>query len=79
MVNGDAIQRSVKATDFLTGIQIVSSVAREAEEMDHHPDIDIRWRTVLFVLSTHSAGGITQLDVELAHRIDGIVTPENTG
>jgi 4a-hydroxytetrahydrobiopterin dehydratase len=44
-------------------------VALEAEEMDHHPDIDIRWRTVTFVVSTHSEGGVTQLDVELAHRI----------
>jgi 4a-hydroxytetrahydrobiopterin dehydratase len=41
--------------------------------MDHHPDIDIRWRSLTFVLSTHSAGGITQYDIELAHRIDAIV------
>ena len=40
-----------------------------AETMDHHPDIDIRWRTVSFALSTHSAGGLTQLDIELAHQI----------
>jgi 4a-hydroxytetrahydrobiopterin dehydratase len=38
--------------------------------MDHHPDIDIRWRTLHLTLSTHSAGGVTQLDIELAHRID---------
>jgi len=44
-------------------------VAIEAEEMNHHPDMDIRWRTVTFTLSTHSAGGVTQLDIELAHRI----------
>ena len=37
--------------------------------MDHHPDIDIRWRTVSFFLVTHSEGGVTQLDIELAHRI----------
>ena len=40
--------------------------------MDHHPDLDIRWRTVHVVLSTHDAGGVTQLDIEQAHRIDGI-------
>ena len=45
-----------------------------AEELDHHPDIDIRWRTLLFGLSTHSAGGVTQLDIELAHRIDAAAT-----
>ena len=44
-------------------------VGDEAEQMDHHPDVDLRWRTVTFTLSTHSAGGVTQLDVELAHRV----------
>ncbi len=47
-------------------------VAEIAEEMNHHPDMDIRWRTVTFSLSTHSAVGVTQLDVELAHRIDAV-------
>ena len=47
-------------------------VAEIAEEMNHHPDMDIRWRTVTFSLATHSVGGVTQLDVELAHRIDGV-------
>jgi 4a-hydroxytetrahydrobiopterin dehydratase len=40
--------------------------------MDHHPDIDIRWRRVTFTLSTHSAGGVTALDTALAERITGI-------
>jgi 4a-hydroxytetrahydrobiopterin dehydratase len=44
-----------------------------AEAADHHPDIDIRWRTVTFVLSTHSQGGITQNDLALAREIDEIV------
>ena len=43
-----------------------------AEEMDHHPDLDIRWRAVHVGLSTHDAGGVTQLDIEQAHRIDEI-------
>jgi 4a-hydroxytetrahydrobiopterin dehydratase len=63
------ISRTLKAPDFLTGIRIVSDVAEAAEQMDHHPDIDIRWRTLVFGLATHSAGGVTQLDVELAARI----------
>ena len=63
------LRRSVTAPDFLTGVALVQDVATVAESMDHHPDIDIRWRTVTFVLSTHSAGGVTQLDVELAHHI----------
>ena len=50
-------------------MQLVTDVAEVAEEMDHHPDIDIRWRTVSFFLVTHSAGGVSQLDIEFAHRI----------
>ena len=64
-----AIQREFLAPDFPTGIQLVVQAAQEAEELDHHPDIDIRWVRVLFVLSTHSAGGVTDLDISLARRI----------
>jgi 4a-hydroxytetrahydrobiopterin dehydratase len=71
---GQAISRTFQAPDFLAGVQMVVEVAQAAEEMDHHPDIDIRWRTLHLTLSTHSAGGVTQLDVELAHRIDAAAT-----
>ena len=71
---GDSIRGSYEAPDFPTGIRLVDEVAVEAEDMDHHPDIDIRWRTVEFVLSTHSEGGLTQLDIELAHRISQAAT-----
>jgi 4a-hydroxytetrahydrobiopterin dehydratase len=64
-----ALRRTVSAPDFPTAVRLVGAVAEVAEELDHHPDIDIRWRTLTFVLSTHSAGGVTQNDVELAHRI----------
>ena len=66
---GNEIRASYEAPDFPTAIRLVDEVAVEAEDMQHHPDIDIRWRTVTFALSTHSAGGLTQLDVELAHRV----------
>jgi 4a-hydroxytetrahydrobiopterin dehydratase len=66
---GDQIVASFEAPDFPAAIRVVDEVAGEAEGMGHHPDIDIRWRTVHFTLSTHSEGGLTQLDVELAHRI----------
>ncbi|NYG06273.1 4a-hydroxytetrahydrobiopterin dehydratase [Phycicoccus badiiscoriae] len=66
---GGEISASYQAPDFPTAVRLVDEVALEAEDMDHHPDIDIRWRTVKFVLSTHSEGGLTQLDVELAHRV----------
>jgi 4a-hydroxytetrahydrobiopterin dehydratase len=68
-----AIARSVEAPSFLEGIALVSAVAEVAEELDHHPDIDIRWRTVTFTLATHSAGGVTAKDLELAARIDRLL------
>ncbi|WP_037571560.1 4a-hydroxytetrahydrobiopterin dehydratase [Phaeacidiphilus oryzae] len=70
--SGDALQRTVQAADFPTAIRVVDDVAEAAEAADHHPDIDIRWRTLHFTLSTHSAGGITGKDVRLAARIDEI-------
>jgi 4a-hydroxytetrahydrobiopterin dehydratase len=68
-----ALRRSIKFPAFLDGIDAVRRVAERAEEKDHHPDIDIRWRTVTFALVTHSAGGITEKDVQMAREIDGIV------
>jgi len=71
--DGDSIRRVVEAASFPAAIDLVVAVGRLAEEADHHPDIDIRWRTVTFVLSTHSAGGLTEQDVALARAIDGLV------
>jgi 4a-hydroxytetrahydrobiopterin dehydratase len=68
--DGNGISRTVQAADFLAGIDLVTEVARIAEDMNHHPDIDIRWRKVTFGLVTHSAGGVTPLDIDLAKRID---------
>ena len=68
-----ALRRSVKFPAFLAGIEAVRRVAERAEEKDHHPDIDIRWRTVTFALVTHSEGGITEKDVAMAHDIDAII------
>lgn len=67
---GDAIARSVEASSFMDGIRLVSAVAEVAEDLNHHPDIDIRWTTVTFTLSTHSEGGLTQNDMRLAGDIN---------
>ncbi|TDO09054.1 4a-hydroxytetrahydrobiopterin dehydratase [Mycobacterium sp. BK086] len=67
------LRRSVKFPTFLDGIDAVRRVAEHAEDKDHHPDIDIRWRTVTFTLVTHSEGGITDKDVRMASDISGIV------
>lgn len=71
--DGDSLRRTVEAPDFPTAIAIVDDVAVEAEKANHHPDIDIRWRTLHFTLSTHSEGGLTALDTDLARRIDAAV------
>ncbi|WP_407689673.1 4a-hydroxytetrahydrobiopterin dehydratase [Mycobacterium sp. HUMS_1102779] len=68
-----ALRRSIKFPAFLDGIDAVRRVAEHAERKDHHPDIDIRWRTVTFALVTHSEGGITQNDLAMARDINGIV------
>ena len=67
---GDSITRSVTADSFMDGIRLVQQVAEVAEDLDHHPDIDIRWTTVTFTLSTHSEGGLTGRDLRLAGDID---------
>ena len=66
----DGIERTVAAESFPAAIELVRKVAEVAEEMNHHPDIDIRWRNVRFALSTHDAGGVTALDLEQAERIN---------
>lgn len=68
-----ALRRSVKFPAFLDGIDAVRRVGEKAEDKDHHPDIDIRWRTVTFALVTHSEGGITDKDVDMAREINAIV------
>jgi 4a-hydroxytetrahydrobiopterin dehydratase len=68
-----ALRRSVEFPSFLAGIDAVRRVGEHAEDEDHHPDIDIRWRTVTFALVTHSEGGITEKDVAMARDINRIV------
>jgi 4a-hydroxytetrahydrobiopterin dehydratase len=70
---GDALTRTVKAPTFLDGVTLVQRVAEAAEAMNHHPDIDIRYTSLTFTLSTHSEGGLTTNDLDLARRIDELV------
>ncbi len=64
------IQRKFKFQNFLESMKFVNQVAELAEKIDHHPDILIQWNRVTLTLSTHSAGGLTVLDFELAKRMD---------
>jgi 4a-hydroxytetrahydrobiopterin dehydratase len=59
---------------FADALAYVNAVGELAEQMDHHPDIDIRWNRVTLRLTTHSAGGITEADLELGRRIDALPT-----
>jgi len=72
----EGIERAVEAPNFLDGIRLVDAVAEAAERADHHPDIDIRWRTVTFRLSTHSKGGVTDKDITLAREINKLAGDE---
>jgi 4a-hydroxytetrahydrobiopterin dehydratase len=69
---GDAIARTFRLRDFIRAIDFVNAVAEMAEEVNHHPDIDIRYNKVTITLTTHSAGGLTRNDIELAAGIDDI-------
>ncbi|OZM83780.1 4a-hydroxytetrahydrobiopterin dehydratase [Pseudonocardia sp. MH-G8] len=71
--DGDSLVRTAELPSFPAAIAVVDRVAAIAEERDHHPDIDIRWRSLTFRCSTHSEGGITELDVALAEAISAEV------
>lgn len=71
--DGQALVRTVELASFPKAIEVVDRVAEVAEQADHHPDIDIRWRTLTFRCSTHSAGGITAADLTLASKINDII------
>jgi 4a-hydroxytetrahydrobiopterin dehydratase len=68
--HGDEISRTIELPTFPDAIEFVRRVGEAAEQANHHPDIDIRWRKVTLVLSTHSEGGLTAADVSLARQID---------
>ena len=70
--DGAALQRSIEFADFGTAVSFVSQLAPFVEELDHHPDLRLNWRWVEIVLTTHSAGGVTELDLRLAEIIDEV-------
>lgn len=72
------IKREIVAADFVSAIGFVNSVAIISESMDHHPNIEIYgWNKVRISVSTHDAGGLTELDFKLAHKIDSIKLNSN--
>ncbi|MEA2422488.1 MAG: 4a-hydroxytetrahydrobiopterin dehydratase [Thermoleophilaceae bacterium] len=70
--DGDSIKRDFKFDDFQGSVDFVNRITPPAEEMNHHPDIAISWNKVELTLSTHSEGGLTESDFELAGKIDSL-------
>ena len=67
------LHRTVQLASFRAAVARIVAIADVAEEMDHHPDVDLRWRTLHLTLVSHSEGGVSALDLELARRIDELL------
>lgn len=72
-LEGKKITRTIEFDGFAEAVDFVNDVAEIAEDEGHHPDIDIRDNKVILSLTTHDAGGITELDIEVASRLDNLV------
>ncbi len=70
---GKAITRSIEFEDFNEAIDFVNDLAEIADKAQHHPDILICYNKVTLTLTTHDAGGVTELDIEMAQRVDNLV------
>jgi 4a-hydroxytetrahydrobiopterin dehydratase len=76
---GNAIVKTSVHQDFAAALAWVNRVGDLAEARNHHPDIAISWNKVTLTLSTHSAGGLTQADLDLAAQIDGLDKAQPAG
>ena len=70
--SGEAISKRFELQDFKGSVDFVNRLTPEAEDMNHHPDLDISWNKVTVTVTTHSEGGLTDNDFELAKRIDSV-------
>ncbi len=77
----ESLSRSIEFADFGTAVEFVNRIAPRCEELDHHPDLALRWRWVDIELATHSAGGVTDLDLTLAEIVDevAVALPQASG
>ncbi|HVY69210.1 MAG TPA: 4a-hydroxytetrahydrobiopterin dehydratase [Verrucomicrobiae bacterium] len=71
---GKTIVRNFEFKDFAGSMRFVNAVAKVAEKMEHHPDIEIHWNQVVLSLTTHDQGGLTTSDFALAQKIDPLAT-----
>jgi 4a-hydroxytetrahydrobiopterin dehydratase len=70
--DGEAIAKEFDRGDFVGSVRFVESIVNPAEAMNHHPDLKIGWNKVTVTISTHSEGGLTANDFELAAKIDSL-------
>jgi 4a-hydroxytetrahydrobiopterin dehydratase len=69
---GDAISKTFERGDFVGSVKFVDAIVGPAEEMEHHPDLEISWDKVKVSITTHAKGGLTESDFELAEKIDAL-------
>jgi 4a-hydroxytetrahydrobiopterin dehydratase len=69
---GDAIKKVFKLDGFKGSVDLINRLTPLAEEMNHHPDLEVSWNKVTVSISTHSVGGLTENDFELAGKIDSV-------
>lgn len=71
-LDGNSIARTFEFGNFVESVEFVNEITEIAEDFDHHPDVDIRWNKVTLRFSTHSKGGLTAKDFDVAQRVDEI-------
>ncbi len=76
---GAFITKVFEFPEFMRGVEFVNEVARVAEEEEHHPDIQVRYTTVTLSVQTHSEGGVTEWDLELAEAIERMLKDKGRG
>lgn len=70
--DGDRIVKEYDNEDFVGSMRFADALVEPAEDMGHHPDLEISWATVRVAITNHAAGGLTEADFELAQRIDAL-------
>lgn len=71
--SGDSITRTFNFSGFPSAVDFITRLVAPAEELEHHPDVDLRYNKVIVTLSTHDQNGLTELDFRLAALVDGAV------
>jgi 4a-hydroxytetrahydrobiopterin dehydratase len=70
--DGDAIRRAYACGDYVGSVSFVQSTVEPAEALGHHPDLEVSWDTVTVTVTSHSEGGLTAADFELAAKLDAV-------